>query len=134
MILSDFTNKYPQHNLLLDARFWRALTFFAERNYEHTLEALTILESQVKGGRLEPEVVYRIAATQYAKGDYDEALVSIKNYLKTTLFTCVLMKGVFFLGDIQMGRGNLELARSIFGNILRARVIYLLILFFKSVK
>ncbi|MEC7273679.1 MAG: tetratricopeptide repeat protein, partial [Verrucomicrobiota bacterium] len=113
----NFTNKYPQHDLLLDARFWRALTFFAERNYEHTLEALTSLESQVKGGRLEPEVVYRLAATQYAKGDYDEALVSIKNYLTDYPNHLRVNEGRVLLGDIEMGRGNLDLARSIFCDI-----------------
>ena len=112
-----FIFKYPQHGLFFDAQFWLALTFFAERNYSQTLEALTILAPKVKGGRLEPEVAYRLAATQYAKGDYEEALVSIKNYLTDYPLHLRLDEGRVLLGDIQMGRGNLKLARSIFGNI-----------------
>ena len=112
-----FIVEHPKSSLLLDAHFWRALTFFAERNYDQTLEALTILEPKVKGGRLEPEVAYRLAATHYAKGDYEKALVSIKNYLTEHPFHVRVDEGRVLLGDIQMGRGNLELARSIFGNI-----------------
>ncbi len=113
----SFIIKYPKHGLLLDSHFWRALTFFAERNYDQTLEALTILAPKVKGGRLEPEVVYRLAATHYAKGDYEKALVSIKNYLNEYPLHMRVDEGSVLLGDIQMGRGNLELACSIFGNI-----------------
>ena len=109
-----FIAEYPDHGLSLDARFWRALTFFAELDYNQTLEELTLLSPIVRGGRLEPEVAYRLAATQYAKGDYEAALKAIKHYLADYSMHARADEGRVLLGDIQMGRGELESASIIF--------------------
>ena len=74
--MDQFIANFPKHGLVLDAHFWRALTFFAERNYPSTLEALEELAFRVNGHRLEPEVAYRKAATLYAKKDYTSALLT----------------------------------------------------------
>lgn len=112
-----FIAQHPQHALLNDARFWRALSFFAERDYTQTLSALSDLESAVKGGRLEPEIAYRKAATLYAKRDFEEALSAINNYLESYPMHQRVSEGRVLLGDIQMGRGELTIARTIFQQI-----------------
>ena len=109
-----FIAKYPDHGLSLDASFWRALTFFAELDYVQTLGALTKLTPEANGGHLEPEVAYRLAATHYAKGDYESALEAIKHYLEDYPMHTRVDEGRVLLGDIQMGRGELEAARTIF--------------------
>ena len=112
-----FIQRHPGHGLFHDARFWRALTFFAERDYATTLEALGELAPDVRGGRLEPEVAYRRAATLYAKKDYEAALDAIRAYLDQYPRHKRHAEGRVLLGDIQMGRGNLGEARSIFASI-----------------
>ena len=109
-----FIAEYPDHGLSLDASFWRSLTFFAELDYVQALGALAKLTPEVEGGHLEPEVAYRLAATQYAKGDYEAALKAIKYYLEDYPMHARVDEGRVLLGDIQMGRGELEAARTIF--------------------
>ena len=115
--MDQFIANFPKHGLVLDAHFWRALTFFAEQNYPSTLEALEKLTSRVNGHRLEPEVAYRKAATLYAKKDYTSALLAIQSYLKTYPVHSRIEEGRVLLGDIQMGRGELNEARKIFASI-----------------
>ena len=115
--MDQFIADFPKHGLVLDAHFWRALTFFAERNYPSTLEALEALKARVDGHRLEPEVAYRKAATLYAKKDYTSALLAIQSYLKDYPLHSRHEEGRVLLGDIQMGRGELSEARKIFASI-----------------
>ena len=112
-----FIARYPRHQLSKEARLWRALSFFAERNYATALEALKVLAPAVKGGRLEPEVAYRIAATYYAMRDYDSALRSINGYLNKYPQHTRADEARVLLGDIEMGRGELAIARAIFMEI-----------------
>jgi TolA-binding protein len=109
-----FIDRYPKHLLYQQARLWRALTFFAERDYPKTLEALRALAPEVKGQQLEPEVAYRIAATLYAMRDYETALTSINQYLEKHSLHIRADEARVLLGDIQMGRGELSQARAIF--------------------
>ena len=109
-----FIERYPSHKLYPEARLWRALSFFSERDYTQTLEALDSLASEVKGQRLEPEVAYRQAATLYAMRDYEGALVSINQYLEKYTRHSRADEARVLLGDIQMGRGELSMARAIF--------------------
>ena len=115
--MDQFIADFPKHGLVLDANFWRALTFFAERNYPSTLEALGALKARVDGHRLEPEVAYRQAATLYAKKDYTSSLLAIQSYLKDYPLHSRHEEGRVLLGDIQMGRGELSEARKIFASI-----------------
>ncbi|MGB0743378.1 MAG: tetratricopeptide repeat protein [Opitutales bacterium] len=112
-----FIGKYPQHGLYKDSLFWRALTFFAERNYEATLEAFGELKNEINGHRLEPEVAYRIASTYYAKKDYETALTRIRAYLEAYPRHIRHEEARVLLGDIQMGRGELTEARTVFASI-----------------
>lgn len=112
-----FIHHYPKHGLYQDARFWRALTFFAERDYDAALKALQDLAPSVEGQRLEPEVAYRIASTLYAKKDYEAALTGILRYLDGYPLHARHEEARVLLGDIQMGRGELTEARSIFASI-----------------
>ena len=109
-----FIERYPSHMLYSEALLWRALTFFSERDYTQTLEALDSLASEVKGQRLEPEVAYRQAATLYAMRDYEGALASIQQYLEKYPRHSRADEARVLLGDIQMGRGELSMARAIF--------------------
>jgi TolA-binding protein len=109
-----FIERYPSHMLYSEALLWRALTFFSERDYTQTLEALDSLASEVKGQRLEPEVAYRQAATLYAMRDYESALASIQQYLEKYPRHSRADEARVLLGDIQMGRGELSMARAIF--------------------
>ena len=112
-----FIDRYPDHGLRLDARFWRGLTYFAERDYAATLEALEALGPDVEGHRLEPEVAYRRASTLYAKEDYEAALAAIRSYLERYPLHQRHEEARVLLGDIQMGRGELAEARSVFASI-----------------
>ncbi|MBC8190128.1 MAG: tetratricopeptide repeat protein [Puniceicoccaceae bacterium] len=113
----SFIARYPRHQLSNEARLWRALSFFAERDYTTALEALKVLAPKVKGGRLEPEVAYRIASTHYAMRDYDSAHSSINGYLNSYPQHTRADEARVLLGDIEMGRGELATARAIFMEI-----------------
>ncbi|MFU8848953.1 MAG: tetratricopeptide repeat protein [Opitutales bacterium] len=112
-----FIARHKEHGLYWDARFWRCLTFFAERDYAATLEGLRTLAPEVEKHRLEPEVAYRIAATLYAMRDYEAALAEIQTYLSRYPQHARADEGRVLLGDIQMGRGELTEARTIFSRI-----------------
>jgi len=112
-----FTARHPKHGLVLDARFWRALTYFAEFEYAATLEALDALVPEVRGHRLEPEVAYRRATVFYAQEDFEQALATINQYLANYPHHARIGEARVLLGDIQMGRGELTLARNIFAAI-----------------
>ena len=109
-----FIDRYPKHLLYHQARLWRALTFFAERDYPKTLEALQALALEVEGQPLEPEVAYRIASTLYAMRDYEAALSSINAFLEKHSLHLRANEARVLYGDIQMGRGELTQARAIF--------------------
>ena len=113
----SFIARYPRHQLSKEAHLWRALSFFAERDYATALEALKVLAPTVKGGRLEPEVAYRIASTYYAMRDYESALSSINAYLNSYSQHTRTDEARVLLGDIEMGRGELATARAIFMEI-----------------
>ena len=112
-----FIASHSQHRLFKEAKLWRALTFFSERDYPATLEALEEMTSLVQGTHLEPEVAYRKASALYADRDYDAALVSIKDYLEKYPQHTRKDEARVLLGDIQMGRGELSEARNIFAAI-----------------
>ncbi len=109
-----FIQDYPNNFLFKEARLWRALTYFSERNYEDTLSALRELLPSVQGGRLEPEVEYRIASTLYAMRDYDNSLANIESFLERFPLHGRANEARVLLGDIQMGRGELATARTIY--------------------
>lgn len=112
-----FITRHPDHGLRLDARFWRALTYFAEFDYTAALEALDALAPDVRGHRLESEVAYRRATVLYAQEDFEAALTAINAFLQKYPGDQRTGEARVLLGDIQMGRGELTLARNIFASI-----------------
>jgi TolA-binding protein len=108
---------YPSHALVVDARLWHALTFFAERDYATTLEELGQLLPDVRGGRLEPEVTYRIAATRYAERDFERALEGINGFLQHFPNDNRAGEARVLKGDILMGMGQLAEARRQFAAV-----------------
>jgi TolA-binding protein len=109
--------KHPEHGLILDAKLWHALTFFAVRDYPTTLKELGDLLASVRGGRLEPEVSYRIAATHYAKRDFDSALDGINHFLQKFPIDSRAGEAHVLKGDILMGMGQLAEARRQFAAV-----------------
>ena len=112
-----FIEKYPNHGLLLDARFWRAMSFFADYDYAANLEALEALAPDVEGHRLEGEVAYRRAATFYAMENFETALEVVNRYLDAFPGHVRSDEARVLRGDIQMGRGELVAARTLFAAI-----------------
>ncbi|MFP4261342.1 MAG: tetratricopeptide repeat protein [Opitutales bacterium] len=112
-----FITRHPEHGLYLDARFWKALTYFAEHDYAATLDALDALLPEVRGHRLEPEVAYRRATVFYAQEDFDRALAAVETFIRKYPQHSRIGEARVLLGDIQMGRGELTLARNIFAAI-----------------
>ncbi|MEO0508413.1 MAG: tetratricopeptide repeat protein [Verrucomicrobiota bacterium] len=117
MDFENFIASYPDNDLFEEARLWRALTFFTERNYDTAFMALDELAQSVKSDRLEPEIAYHKAATLYAKRDYESALTAINDYLKAYPLHTRIDQARVLLGDIEMGRGELATARGIFMDI-----------------
>jgi TolA-binding protein len=115
--LESFIAKYPNHGLFLDARYWRAMTFFADYDYAANLEALEALAPDVAGHRLEGEVAYRRAATFYAMEEFETALQAVDRYLEAFPLHVRADEARVLRGDIQMGRGELVAARTIFAAI-----------------
>ncbi len=109
--------EHPRHALVVDARLWHALTFFAERDYATTLAELGDLLPDVRGGRLEPEVSYRIAATHYANRDFDQALTGIDGFLERFSSDNRAGEARVLKGDILMGMGRLAEARRQFSAV-----------------
>lgn len=112
-----FIERYPNHGLFLDARFWRAMSFFAAYDYAANLEALEALAPDVEGHRLEGEVAYRRAATDYAMEEFETALETVNRYLEAFPDHLRSDEARVLRGDIQMGRGDLVAARTIFASI-----------------
>ena len=112
-----FIEKYPNHGLFLDARYWRAMSFFADYDYAANLEALETLAPDVAGHRLEGEVAYRRAATFYAMEEFETALETVNRYLAAFPRHVRADEARVLRGDIQMGRGELVAARTIFAAI-----------------
>ncbi|MGF1530508.1 MAG: tol-pal system YbgF family protein [Puniceicoccaceae bacterium] len=113
----QFIARHPKNGLLLDARFWRALTYFAEFDYAATLDALDALVPEARGHRLEPEIAYRRATVFYAQENFEEALRTINAFLTSYPNDPRIGEARVLLGDIQMGRGELTAARTIFAAI-----------------
>lgn len=109
--------EHPGHALVVDARLWHALTFFAERDYSTTLTELAELLPDVRGERLEPEVTYRIAATHYANRNFEEALTGIDGFLARFSTDNRAGEARVLKGDILMGMGRLAEARRQFAAV-----------------
>lgn len=102
-----FEQQFPKQPLLVNARYWRAQSFFFEKQYAEALAGYDKMLPTIQSHYMLPEVVYQRCSVLYAMRDYDEALVSINDYLTKYQGHERAPEAQVLKGDIQMGKGEL---------------------------
>ncbi len=108
---------FPEGNLTANAELWHALTFFFERDYSSALAELDELVERYKNHLLTGEILYRRAATLYAMRDYERAEQAAGDFVKTFGRHQRQPEALVLFGDILMGGGKLDQARTAFESI-----------------
>ena len=109
--------RYPKSSLVEQLKLWRGLTFFFERDYDASLDALTSLKKKTKKHPLYPEINYRIANVTYAQRDYDAALKTADALIKQFPDHHRVPEAQALRGDIFMGQGELLRAADAFRRV-----------------
>lgn len=98
--------RFLDSSMVEQLQLWRGLTFFFERNYDASLEALETLKQTSKKHPLYPEINYRIANIFYAQRNYDDALKTADALIKAFPDHHRVPAAQALRGDIFMGRGE----------------------------
>ena len=109
--------RFPESSLVEQLKLWRGLTFFFERDYTASLDALEALKKSSKKHPLYPEINYRIANVTYAQRDYDTALKTADALIKGFPDHHRVPEAQALRGDIFMGQGELLQAANAFRQV-----------------
>ncbi len=109
--------RFPKSHLVEQLKLWRGLTFFFERDYTASLDALEALKETSKKHPLYPEIHYRIANVTYAQRDYANALKTADILIHTFPDHHRLPEAQALRGDILMGQGELLQAADAFRQV-----------------
>ena len=109
--------RFPDSSLVEQLKLWRGLTFFFERDYTASLDALEALKKTSKKHPLYPEINYRIANITYAQRDYEKALKTADTLIKAFPDHHRVPEAQALRGDIFMGQGQLLQAASAFRQV-----------------
>lgn len=109
--------RFPKSSLVEQLKLWRGLTFFFERDYSASLDALEALKKTSKKHPLYPEINYRIANVYYAQRNYDDALKTADALIKKFPDHHRVPESQALCGDILMGLGELLQAANAFRQV-----------------
>jgi tetratricopeptide (TPR) repeat protein len=109
--------RFPNSCLVEQLKLWRGLTFFFERDYQASLNALKELQKISNKHPLQPEINYRIANVYYAQRDYDHALKTANSLITKFPDHYRVAEALALRGDIYMGLGELSQAASAFRQV-----------------
>jgi len=109
--------RFPKSSLVEQLKLWRGLTFFFERDYTASLDALEALKKTSKKHPLYPEINYRIANVTYAQRNYDDALKTADALIKKFPDHHRVPEAQALRGDIFMGQGELLQAADAFRQV-----------------
>lgn len=109
--------RFPKSSLVEQLKLWRGLTFFFERDYTASLDALVALKANSKKHPLYPEINYRIANVYYAQRNYDDALKTADALIKAFPDHHRVPEAQALRGDIFMGQGELLQAAGAFRQV-----------------
>jgi len=109
--------RFPHSSLVEKIKLWRGLTFFFERDYTASLDALEALKKTSKKHPLYPEIDYRIANVTYAQRDYDQALKTTDALIKAFPEHHRVPETQALRGDIFLGQGELLQAANAFRQV-----------------
>lgn len=109
--------RFPQNSLAKQIELWRGLTYFFERDYPASLDALTALKKKAKKHPLYPEINYRIANVTYAQRDYAAALKTADALIQQFPDHHRVPEAQALRGDIFMGQGELLRAADAFRQV-----------------
>jgi tetratricopeptide (TPR) repeat protein len=109
--------RFPESSLVVQFKLWRGLTFFFERDYTASLDALEALKKTSNKHPLYPEINYRIANVTYAQRDYDQALKTADALVKAFPDHHRVPEAQALRGDIFMGQGELLQAANAFRQV-----------------
>lgn len=109
--------RFPKSTLAEQIEMWRGLTFFFERDYPASLDALEALKKKTKKHPLYPEINYRIANIHYARRDYATALKTADALIKNFPDHHRVAEAQALRGDIHMGLGELTRAAHAFKQV-----------------
>jgi len=109
--------RFPESSLVEQLKLWRGLSFFFERDYTASLDALEALKKSSKKHPLYPEINYRIANVTYAQRDYNTALKTADALIKGFPDHHRVPEAQALRGDIFMGQGELLQAADAFRQV-----------------
>ncbi|MFT5826337.1 MAG: tetratricopeptide (TPR) repeat protein [Yoonia sp.] len=109
--------RHPKSSLVEQLKMWRGLTYFFERDYPASLDALTNLKKTTKKHPLYPEINYRIANITYAQRDYAAALKTADALIQQFPDHHRVPEAQALRGDIFMGQGELIRAADAFRQV-----------------
>ncbi len=106
-VFEQVVESWPKGRLVLNSRYWHALTWFFEKEYENALEELEQLLPDSSGHPMNSEIRYRLAAVLYGMRRYQQALDAIDSFLADFPGHTRFAESQVLRGDILMGRGEL---------------------------
>jgi tetratricopeptide (TPR) repeat protein len=109
--------RFPKSTLAEQIELWRGLTFFFERDYPASLDAIEALKKKAKKHPLYPEIHYRIANIHYAQRNYATALKTTDALIKNFPDHHRVAEAQALRGDIYMGLGELTRAAQAFRQV-----------------
>jgi TolA-binding protein len=112
-----YEDEFPNGPLAVNARLWRALTFFFQKNYEEALRAFDDLIAVSDTHPLFPEILYRRTTTLYAMRDFDRARKEMESFVRVYSAHPRHPEALVLLGDILMGAGELTAAKLTFETV-----------------
>lgn len=114
---SEYTTRFSEGLLRVNAQLWHSLTYFYERDYDSALYGINALLGEAESHHLLPEIKYRRASVLYARREYEAALRAIDDFLSSYEETHRAAEARVLRGDILMGQGELMGAAVAFSQV-----------------
>ena len=109
--------RFPDSNLAPQIELWHGLTYFFERDYSNSLDALHALKQKTVKHPLHAEIHFRIANVYYAQRNYSAALQTADTLIRLFPDHQRIPAAQALRGDVFMGQGELSTAAHAFKQV-----------------
>ena len=109
--------RFPDSNLAPQIELWHGLTYFFERDYSNSLDALHALKQKTVKHPLHAEIHFRIANVYYAQRNYSAALQTADTLIRLFPDHQRIPAAQTLRGDVFMGQGELSTAAHAFKQV-----------------
>lgn len=114
---SVIQHAFASESLKIRAQFWRAITLHSDAKYEASLQALNALIANHPEHWMFPEFRYRLATVYYSMRNYEQTEQELNQFLKRFPEHFHTSEAKVLLGDVAMGKGELDQALELFKTI-----------------